>query len=55
MRNEPKSSLLNGGLADQRGAAGRAPNLGLLYVCIVGGLPIGGSGASRKSNGRRER
>jgi hypothetical protein len=55
MRNEPKTSLSNGGLADSRGAAGRSPNSGLLNHCIVGGLPFEGSRASGKSNGWRER
>ncbi len=55
MRNEPRTSLSNGGLADSRGAAGRSPNSVLLNHCIVGGPPFGGSLASKKSNGRRER
>ena len=55
MRNEPKTSLSNGGLADSRGAAGRSPSSGLLNYCIVGGRPFGGSRASGKSNEWRER
>jgi hypothetical protein len=55
MRNEPKTSLSNGGLADSRGAVGRSPNSGLLNQRIVGGRPFGGSRASGKSNGWRER
>jgi hypothetical protein len=53
MRNETKTSLSNGGLADSRGAAGRSPDSGLLNHCVVGGLPFGGSRASGKSNERR--
>lgn len=55
MRNEPKTSLSNGGPADSRGAAGRSPNSGLRNHCIVGGLPFGSSRASGISNGWRER
>jgi hypothetical protein len=55
MRNELKTNLSNGGLADSRGAAVRSPNSGLLNHCIVGGRPFGGSRASGKSNGWRER
>ena len=55
MRNEPKTSLSNGGLADSRGAEGRSPNTSLLNHCIVGGLPFRGSRTSGKSNARRER
>jgi hypothetical protein len=53
MRNEPETSLSNGGLADSRGAAGRSPSL--LNHCIVGVLPFGGSRASGKTNGWWER
>lgn len=55
MRNEPKTSLANGGRADSRGAAGRSPNSGLRNLCIVDGRPFGGSRASGKSNGWLER
>jgi hypothetical protein len=55
MRNEPKTSLSNGGLADSRGAAARSPNSGLLNHCIVAGRPFGGSRATGKSNLWRER
>lgn len=55
MRNEPKTSLSNGGLADSRGAEGRSPNTSLLNHCIVGGLPFRGNRTSGKSNARRER
>jgi hypothetical protein len=55
MRNGPKTSLSNGGLADSRGAAGRSPNSGFLNHCSVSGRPFGGSRASGKSNGWRER
>ena len=55
MRNEPKTSLSNGGLADSRGAAGRSPNSGLLNHSIVAGRPFGDSRTSGKSNGWRER
>ena len=55
MRNVPKISLSNGGLADSRGAAVRSPNSGLLDHCFVGRRPFGGSRASGKSNGWRDR
>jgi hypothetical protein len=54
MSNEPKTSLSNGGL-DSRGAAGRSLMSGRLNLCIFGGRPFGGSRASGKSNGWRER
>ena len=55
MKYVRRSSLSNGGLADSSGAAGRSPSSGRLNHCIVGVLPFGGSRASEKSNGWRER
>jgi hypothetical protein len=55
MRNEPKTGLSKRGLAGSRGAAGCSPNKGLLNHSIVDGGPFGGSRASGKSNGWRER
>jgi hypothetical protein len=55
LRNEPETSLSNGGLADSRGAAVRSPSSSYLNHCIVGVLPFEGSRASGKSNGWRER